>query len=992
MAEENQNRKASWWHSIVARLLFAVVVLVALQTGAIAIIFTASGVVDSSINNLITSFERQVYTRNNYLEDELVQRRANVGGIVETLGELYESVQSDHTRASDVVFEDYYIEQAIEPLIAVITSNLLNAVELVLIDGEPQDGRYYGIELRTDTPLSVSSDTLYMSVASSYIQNILAGRATNPATKCEYRFDVDFDNPNHDYITKPYKAAYESDSRASLKYNAFEYWAKPHTLADMTEIITYSVPLYKNDRLFGVFGASVYVSTVRKNISHAELSSDNAGAYILSLPEGNNSYKTLTNVGSDYIYLFGSDERMTLIPTEKYGCSYYTAHGTSSNRRVIAQVTPLNFYVANSYYKSEEWTLNAIIDEDALLGYANRLNNILVIIVALSVVTSLSLTALMLVIVMRPILRLPKQIDKMKNTESAKLQRSKIYEIDVIIDSIEDMSASIRNSADNASHVMRLTGMPICSLQLNKSAHTFNYTSGMSSVTGKRVFDNPDVKYDDLMNYMTMLEGNRVKGEQNLFTYVDDYGGQRYVTVHTMNNDDSIVGVIQDVSEERKDKYRIEFERDHDVLTGLLNRRAFLMRMDELLASGGSNYGAMLLVDIDNLKQINDTYGHEYGDDYIRHVGRALRNYIPEASLLVSRMSGDEFTMFFYGYENFDALKADVDAFKTYVRDQRFELGSETDVTMRCSVGIVYYPQDSTDVRELIRFADYSLYEVKHGQKGEFGVFDMERFYNQEYNSQNYESLNKLIENNLVEYVFQPIISVETGKAFAFEALMRPTDPAIKTPTEILALAHAQHKLRHIERMTWFNTLEAYKKYEQEFDGRRLFINSIANQILANSDIERISKDYGEMLDKVVVEFTEEERLVDDVVQTKREALKHWNAKIAVDDYGAGYSTDSVLLMLEPDYVKVDMYIIRDIDRNKSKQRLLNNLVSFARERRIKVVAEGVETKEELKTVVTLGVDYVQGFYLAAPQAAPKEIDSAKTAEVLAIKKPRSKA
>lgn len=973
----------------------SIVLLVSLQSLAIALIFSASGIVGSAVNNLITSFERQVYTRGNYLEDELVTRRANVSGIVETLGDIYtESRESYAEERSErnIVFEDYFVERAIDPLISTITTNLLNAVELVLIGDNPSNGRYYGLELRTDTPLSVSSDTLYMSVASSYIQGLLAGRATNPATQCEFRFDVDFDDPACDYITKPYKAAVENkDKLSSVRYNAFEYWAPPHPLADMMQVITYSVPLYKGNQVFGVLGASMYVSTVRKSMSHVELSQDNAGAYILSQPEGDNSYKTLTNVGSDYIYLFGEDERMTLTPTRKYDCDYYTARGTAVNKKVIAYVKPLNFYVANAHYKSEEWTLNAIIEEDALLGYADRMTGLIVTTVVLTAVISLILIIAMLVYLMRPIMRLPEQIKKLKSTEVAKIPRTKIYEIDEMINSIEDMSASIRSSTDNASHVMRLTGMQICSFQINKEARTFSFTSGMGEVTGRAIFDNPEVTYDDLVEYIARIENYRVKGEQNLFSYVDDKGGQKYITVHVMQDSQSLVGVIQDVSEERKDKYRIEFERDHDVLTGLLNRRAFLKAMDELFATGEPKYGAMMLVDIDNLKQINDTYGHEYGDDYIRHVGRALRNFIPEASVMVSRMSGDEFTLFIYGYDDTALLKRDVESLKDYVREQRFDIGGETNVPMRCSGGMVYYPQDSTDVRELIRFADYALYEVKHGHKGEFGLFDKERFYKQEYNSQNYESLNKLIENNLVSYVFQPIVNVKTGKAYAYESLMRSKDPAIKSPTEILALAHAQHKLRHIERMTWFNSLEAYRKYEKEFGGRQIFINSIANQILSDSDLVEISEKYSDVLDKIVIEFTEEERLVDDLVATKRASIKKWKGKLAVDDYGAGYSTDSVLLMLEPDFVKVDMYIIRGIDKNKSKQRLLKNLVDFAHERRMKVVAEGVETSEELKSVIEAGVDFVQGFYLQKPAEKPCEISNELTAEIVSLYKRKSK-
>ena len=243
-----------------------------------------------------------------------------------------------------------------------------------------------------------------------------------------------------------------------------------------------------------------------------------------------------------------------------------------------------------------------------------------------------------------------------------------------------------------------------------------------------------------------------------------------------------------------------------------------------------------------------------------------------------------------------------------------------------------------------------------------------------------------MIEEELIEYYFQPIIDVKTGETFAYEALMRSRLDSIPTVYEILSLAKQESKLYEIERLTWFKSMESFVDLVQSKAvkrGTRVFINSIPNQDLDEKDVERFELQYGEYLDLIVQEITEEER-GNRMMQAKKEERMHrWGGGIAIDDYGSGYNSEHLLLSVTAQYLKIDMKIIRDIHLDRNKQQIVKNIIYYAHERDIRIIAEGVEAYEEMQTVVKLGADYIQGYYFAKPSLLVQHIDEQKKKRLL---------
>lgn len=235
-----------------------------------------------------------------------------------------------------------------------------------------------------------------------------------------------------------------------------------------------------------------------------------------------------------------------------------------------------------------------------------------------------------------------------------------------------------------------------------------------------------------------------------------------------------------------------------------------------------------------------------------------------------------------------------------------------------------------------------------------------------------YKSLDLLIEKNLFTYHFQPIVSAKTGEIFAYEALMR-TDPIIGlNPLEVLDAAKDYDKLYDIERATLFNVMNRYASDQESFGNAKVFINSIPGYFLNDEDIGTIKAKYSSHFGKFVFEITEQGTVSDDELDSIKK-LSEVNAEnmIAIDDYGTGHSNIVNLMRYKPQVIKIDRFLISDINNDRNKQMFLLSTIEFAKLNNIRVLAEGVETSDELQTVIRLGVDYIQGYYTARPAPEP---------------------
>jgi len=271
-------------------------------------------------------------------------------------------------------------------------------------------------------------------------------------------------------------------------------------------------------------------------------------------------------------------------------------------------------------------------------------------------------------------------------------------------------------------------------------------------------------------------------------------------------------------------------------------------------------------------------------------------------------------------------------------------------------------------VSQRMQAAEFTLFEAAAKGTGTILTYSDERFEQQKNEYEKMRRFTRLIDNNLFQYHFQPIVSARNGDIIAYEALMR-TDKSIgMNPFEILTAAEKLGKMYEIEKATISNTLKYLSDNQASFVNKRLFVNSIPAYMLTDDDWNALVHTYGELMEKVVIEMTEQTEMEDDKFEAVRERLKRSNIALAIDDFGAGYSSPSNLLRYNPDFVKIDRSLIQDINSKPKVQKFVSGIIEFIHENGYSVLAEGVETHEELKTMIQLGSDLIQGYYISMPK------------------------
>ena len=352
-------------------------------------------------------------------------------------------------------------------------------------------------------------------------------------------------------------------------------------------------------------------------------------------------------------------------------------------------------------------------------------------------------------------------------------------------------------------------------------------------------------------------------------------------------------------------------------------------------------------------------------------------------------ISGDEFNLLFYGYQSQEEIQALLQNLSLAVSNTALELPSGRKLPLRLSGGVSWYPENSTDLSTLKKYADFAMYQVKKAEKGHITEFDLELFTKSAKETEMRRLFHKMLNEELFTYYFQPIVSAADGSIYAYEALMRGNLPALTRPDQILQLAHEEECLHEIERLTMFLSAKSYATFlstHQIRGDELLFVNSIASQYMNHDEAVAYVEQYSFLQDRIVIEITEEDSPDLTALLKKREMLG-FSGVFALDDYGSGYSNEKMLLELAPAYIKLDLSIIRDIDSDPDKQQIVENIVSYAHQRGMKIIAEGLETPAELLKVLELDVDLLQGYFLAKPSAVPKPVSAESVAVIERFRK-----
>lgn len=442
--------------------------------------------------------------------------------------------------------------------------------------------------------------------------------------------------------------------------------------------------------------------------------------------------------------------------------------------------------------------------------------------------------------------------------------------------------------------------------------------------------------------------------------------------VHVTTNEDKLflLGIVNDSTEQVLHIERLEKERDFDHLTGLYVRPAFIKEAEKFFVNPEGKVMALIMWDIDKLKMVNDTYGHEFGDKYLVNFSEAIKS-LEKYGALVSRRSGDEFWALVPGESHMELINI-INEVRTKIHETFVEVGEGTYERLKASMGIAWYPDDGKDLETLINVADFSLYEMKFNlpeinparhEEVDPAVYKLH--YNQEF--------QKIIEGDCLTFAYQPIVDARTGEVFGYEMLMRIFSEIIVTPRKLIAIGKLYSKLHLIEDTTFNRAFEEYDSHLADFKGRKVFINSFAGVLLTEKTLKKVSKPFNNKLDMLVVELIDINTSEEDSLRQKQEQMQDLEAKIAVDNFDGDFD-HLEHADLHVDFLKIDMSVVSNINKDFQHQKILGEILDYAKARDIKTVAVGVKNFDEMKYLVEAGLDYLQGFYIGHPKVRPGEI------------------
>ena len=453
------------------------------------------------------------------------------------------------------------------------------------------------------------------------------------------------------------------------------------------------------------------------------------------------------------------------------------------------------------------------------------------------------------------------------------------------------------------------------------------------------------------------------------------------------------VSVLNDITEARKYQEQLEHQANYDSLTELPNRNLLQDRMQQAVAHAQrhKNIVAVALLGIDNFKYVNESLGHDAGDEVLKQVAMRIKDCVRTTDT-VARLASDEFVLVLSGIANEEnipkVLQRVVEALtsrpqvtetlqkvlSTVSRPMMLE-GREVDIT--CSIGVSLYPHDGNEADSLLRSADAAMHRAKELGRNNF------QFYTTELNARLGDRLalqtmlRRALERDEFLLYYQPKVDLESGRVSGAEALLRWNSPdrGMIPPVEFISALEDSGLILDVGKWIIEKAVAQHVKWRKS--------NPQAPRIAVNiSQIQLAQKNFVMMIEEIVnkngreacgldIEITESLIMKDIEVNTvKLKAIQELGVGIAIDDFGTGYSSFSYLATLPIDALKIDRSFIINIVNNSDHRTIVSTIISLAHLMKHQVIAEGIDTQEQADLLHQLGCDVIQGYYFSRPVPA----------------------
>jgi len=462
----------------------------------------------------------------------------------------------------------------------------------------------------------------------------------------------------------------------------------------------------------------------------------------------------------------------------------------------------------------------------------------------------------------------------------------------------------------------------------------------------------------------------RMKNSKEEYLFVE--ASVNFIRSETYSKDPLLLVIIRDVSNRKEYERQIYHLAYHDSLTNLPNRRSILseLRLKLIEERNSDTKIAILYIDIDNFKLINDQWGHDYGDLVLVEVTKKLKSCLRSTDV-VARLGGDEFIILLNKIKDRNEIESIIQriiaVFQTPTQIYQISM------MLSCSIGVAIFPDHGKDYSSLLKKADEALYYVKNHGKGNYFI------YSNEIESQSLErrlfenALRIALETNQFYLVYQPKMNFETKEIYGMEALVRWQHPdlGLINPGKFIPVAESTGLIVPIGEWILRESLRQLKEWLDSGMPPLVISVNVSVKQLDDPNFVTIVKealnDY--KVDPALIELELTESIFADIkdISPTLERLKELGIQISIDDFGTGYSSLSYLKYLPVSTVKVDSSFIKDIHTNQESKAIVKAVLLMAKSKGLEVIAEGVENKEQIKNLQTSGCKLGQGYYISKP-------------------------
>ncbi len=624
------------------------------------------------------------------------------------------------------------------PKITSITASVEKSLLSVL-----SDDNISGAFIILDTNVSKkenSHSALYLRKTDKGVSVIYGNNAKTSLDRTRKIADeIDFSLENEEtgisysFYSKP--ALYKKKSLAHSA-ESFTYWSAPHRLFDGEErVISYSRPVVSSDGTFiGVIGFEVSEKTIKSFLPADSLGFGNSGYAFFDRSNGmiDLSNAIATGVSINDIETISHPVIVTL--DREYGQNVSTLEAENGKRSYL-YTHYLDFYDEKSYFaEGEDWLLVGTVPESYVTKQSTVVKTLSVIIMATATLVSLLVSVFVISISTSKTKKLVKTIEDFEadHSKSLVLERVGIKEIDKLSEMLESYSGDISVNSAKKSKIVDLISNPIATFEISKNEDKVFVSNSIVNILqlNPAIIINGYInkkEWEEIYSRITASENISYEGSYHVNKEAGNDKSGQWLKINTYESDKYIIGVITDISEQILERKRIEYERSHDSLTGIINRRTFLLKTEEIL--GNCKNAVVALWDIKNIKFINNKYGHENGDKLIKAATRVLDSVSNDRHTITARLSGDEFVTIFFGEKDVSFYKNEVRNLYELLSNVVIETPDGTEIKIEAAVGTACYPFDAPDIKGLLRCTDSTLLNNKNenGRHSD-GIFEYKAY------------------------------------------------------------------------------------------------------------------------------------------------------------------------------------------------------------------------------------------------------------------------